>query len=74
MRQSRKELICSCNSVSRGEVIDAIRKKKASQLADIQLLCGAGIRCGRCIPIIEDILASEFNSNKKGDGQLRMDF
>lgn len=74
MKQNRKELICSCNSVSRGEILDAIKKHNASKLAHIQQLCGAGIRCGRCIPIIDDILLQKANDKDSDNGQLRIDF
>ena len=74
MKQNRKELICNCNGVLRGEIINAIRKHKASELSHIQLLCGAGVRCGRCIPLIDEILLQEVKNDKSTDGQMKLEF
>lgn len=74
MKHNNKELICNCNGVLRGEITNAIRKHKATQLSHIQLLCGAGVRCGRCIPLIDEILLQEVKVDKPSNGQLRMEF
>ncbi len=73
MKQNSKEIICSCNSVTRGEIVKAIRKKGATKLAHIQHVCGAGIRCGRCVPLIDEILLAEAKLGN-ANSQLRIDF
>lgn len=74
MKLSRKEVICNCNEVTRGEINDAIRKHQAYTLAHIQQLCGAGVRCGRCIPIIDEILLQQGKRPNLKDGQLSIEF
>lgn len=51
--------ICRCNNVSKDEITDAISAHGYSTVSEIQNALDAGVICGRCIPKIQEILASE---------------
>lgn len=51
--------ICHCNNVSQNEITDAIYQHGYTSVAEIQKALDAGIICGRCIPEIRDILATQ---------------
>jgi nitrite reductase (NADH) large subunit len=64
-------IICQCNAVSEKEIIKTIKKKGAVKLEHIQRLTGAGTSCGRCIPLIDDLLEKHRTDDK--DPQLKLD-
>ncbi len=75
MKLLNSDIICQCNVVSRGEIKYSIAKKGATSLLMVQRACGAGTRCGRCIPLIDEIIETTKINPKKGDGtQLSIDF
>ena len=52
-------IICTCAEVSKQEIIDAIKKFGSN---DINTICdetGAGLECGGCRPVIQEILRSK---------------
>jgi len=51
--------VCRCYNVSNKEITDAICSCGYATVAEIQDALGAGTMCGRCIPEIRSILASE---------------
>lgn len=65
-------LICFCNFVDEKE-ITALLNKGAVSVKDIQNLTRAGTSCGRCLPLIDEIVASHLNEKPK-DQQGKLDF
>jgi NAD(P)H-nitrite reductase large subunit len=65
-------LICICNFVDEKE-INSLLKKGAKSTKDIQFLTRAGTSCGRCLPLIDELV--ERHKNKKHiDRQGKLDF
>jgi bacterioferritin-associated ferredoxin len=54
------QLICFCNFVDKKE-IKLLLKKGAATTKDIQHLTRAGTSCGRCLPLIDELVASHKN-------------
>ncbi|RLD56186.1 MAG: hypothetical protein DRJ01_15610 [Bacteroidetes bacterium] len=48
-------LVCLCNSVDEKEILSAL-KKGANSTSDIQRLTRAGTSCGKCLPVIDEIV------------------
>jgi bacterioferritin-associated ferredoxin len=48
--------VCHCRAVTDGEIREAITAG-ACDLAEIGRRCGAGITCGGCCPLIQELLA-----------------
>lgn len=51
--------ICSCNNVTKGQLCEAIRDDKITDLPTLKKCTNAGTGCGGCIPLVKDILTSE---------------
>lgn len=49
------DIVCTCREVSLGEIIHAIKVRKADTLADISRLTDAGVCCKSCISECNDI-------------------
>ncbi|MFB6468769.1 nitrite reductase large subunit NirB [Cytobacillus sp. Hz8] len=60
------ELVCGCNGVTKGSIVEAIRTNGLTTVDEVGGCTNAGRSCGRCKPIIADILAytlgDEFDS------------
>jgi bacterioferritin-associated ferredoxin len=52
----RAMFVCHCRAVTDGEIREAI-SAGACDLEEVGLRCGAGITCGGCCPLIEELLA-----------------
>ncbi len=65
-------LVCICNLIDEKE-LKALLDKGASSAHDIQELTRAGTSCGRCLPLIDEILNSHKKKEPK-DQQQRLDF
>jgi nitrite reductase (NADH) large subunit len=65
-------LICICNFVDERE-IKSLLKSGAASTKDIQLLTRAGTSCGRCLPLIDELVDS-YNNTKSKDQQGKLDF
>ena len=65
-------LVCLCNLVDENEIISLL-KRGATSISDIQQLTRAGTSCGRCLPVIDD-LVSEFQNKRPKDQQKKLDF
>ena len=50
-------LLCHCRGVN-DRVIDCAISCGARTVDDVVAACGAGARCGGCVPAIEDLLAT----------------
>ena len=67
-------LVCLCNFVDEKEILSLL-KKGAESTADIQSLTRAGTSCGRCLPIIDDLVAKHKNKKPKDQqGKLELGF
>jgi ferredoxin-nitrate reductase len=62
-----EELVCSCNSVSRGEIEGAIRSGAALSIGDVGRVTRAGTGCGSCVSEIEALLAAHDSSIRNTD-------
>jgi nitrite reductase (NADH) large subunit len=56
--------ICSCNDVSRGNLVDVIRDLgvEGATLAQVKKCSSAGTGCGGCEPLVKNILKSELEA------------
>lgn len=50
--------VCQCKSVSKGELVDAIHQG-ADNIPALQQRCGAGMVCGSCVPLLDELLADK---------------
>ncbi|MGG3467091.1 nitrite reductase large subunit NirB [Neobacillus pocheonensis] len=53
---SDEEIICGCNGVSKGDIIQAIQQKSCSSVNDIKACTSASRSCGGCKPLVADLL------------------
>jgi len=65
-------IVCLCNLVDEKEIV-ALLKKGAATTADIQRLTRAGTSCGRCLPVIDGVVA-DYKSKRPKDQQQKLDF
>jgi bacterioferritin-associated ferredoxin len=65
-------LVCLCNLVDEKEIISML-KKGATSTYDIQRLTRAGTSCGKCLPVIDELVI-EFQKRRPKDQQQKLDF
>lgn len=65
-------LICMCNFVDEKEV-KSLLKKGAVTTEDIQNFSRAGTSCGRCLPLIDEMVTA-YQKEKPKDQQKKLDF
>ena len=62
---SEEEIICGCNGVSKGAIIQAIQNKGCSSIDEIKACTSASRSCGGCKPLVAEVLkltlGSEFD-------------
>ncbi len=51
------ELVCGCNGVTKGAIVEAIKAQGLTTLDQVSHCTNAGRSCGRCKPMVNDILA-----------------
>lgn len=51
------ELICGCNGVTKGAIVEAIQTQGLTTLDQVSHCTNAGRSCGRCKPMVSQILA-----------------
>ncbi|MFC4319943.1 nitrite reductase large subunit NirB [Litchfieldia salsa] len=51
------ELVCGCNGVTKGTIVTAIKEQGLSSVEQVSSCTNAGRSCGRCKPMVADILA-----------------
>ncbi|MCR8634241.1 nitrite reductase large subunit NirB [Paenibacillus radicis (ex Xue et al. 2023)] len=51
------EIICGCNGVSKGAIVQAINEKDCSSVNDIKACTKASASCGGCKPLVADVLS-----------------
>ncbi|AOV16007.1 hypothetical protein BJI67_02005 [Acidihalobacter aeolianus] len=55
--------ICTCNSVTKGEIVSAIKMHNLSTVEDIRLTTRAASSCGTCSRQVDQILSMELGSD-----------
>ena len=65
-------LVCICNFVDEKEITKFL-KQGANTTKDIQYLTRAGTSCGRCLPVIDDLVLA-YNKEKPKDQQKKLNF
>jgi nitrite reductase (NADH) large subunit len=58
-------LICSCESVSKGDICNAITYNELSDIGGIKKCTKAGTGCGGCVPMLNDLLTATLQSAGK---------
>jgi nitrite reductase (NADH) large subunit len=53
---SDEALICSCESVSKIQIVNAVKEQNADTVDKIKKCCKAGTGCGGCLPLVKDII------------------
>ncbi|MEC1403087.1 NADPH-nitrite reductase [Bacillus subtilis] len=66
---SDDEIICGCNGVSKGAIIQAIQEKGCSSTDEIKACTGASRSCGGCKPLVEEILQHTLGSDIDASAQ-----
>ena len=66
------KLVCLCNFVDEKEIISFL-KKGANSTQDIQKLTRAGTSCGKCLPLIDEIV-EKYKNKKSETQQKKLDF
>ncbi|MDN3017382.1 nitrite reductase large subunit NirB [Paenibacillus sp. BSR1-1] len=51
------ELVCGCNGVTKGAIVEAIKTQGLTTLDQVSHCTNAGRSCGRCKPMVSQILA-----------------
>ncbi|WP_042454812.1 nitrite reductase large subunit NirB [Neobacillus dielmonensis] len=51
------ELVCGCNGVTKGTIVEAIQTQGLTTLDQVSHCTNAGRSCGRCKPLVNQILA-----------------
>ncbi|TGK07308.1 nitrite reductase large subunit [Leptospira semungkisensis] len=57
--------ICSCNNVSKGDLLNAIRSGACSDLGGLKDCTKAGTGCGGCVPQMNSLLKEELRAQGK---------
>ena len=64
---SDDEIVCGCNGVSKGMIIQAIKEQGCTSTDEIKACTGASRSCGGCKPLVAEILqhtlGSEFDAS-----------
>ncbi|QHT62867.1 NAD(P)/FAD-dependent oxidoreductase [Paenibacillus lycopersici] len=50
------EIVCGCNGVSKGAIVNAVNEKGCSSVNEIKACTKAGGSCGGCKPLVGDVL------------------
>ncbi|GGH25427.1 nitrite reductase large subunit NirB [Paenibacillus segetis] len=53
---SNEEIVCGCNGVTKGTIVDVITNQGLTTIDEIKACTGATRSCGGCKPIVEQIL------------------
>ncbi|WP_141432814.1 nitrite reductase large subunit NirB [Bacillus sp. 03113] len=64
---SDEEVICGCNGVSKGTIVEAIQKQGCTSVDEIKACTSASRSCGGCKPLVAEVLqhtlGAEFDPN-----------
>ncbi|KNC78659.1 hypothetical protein SARC_08917 [Sphaeroforma arctica JP610] len=50
-------LVCFCNNVTKGEIVEAITEENICDLEDLKACTKAGTGCGGCVPTVKTLLS-----------------
>ncbi|MDO7907767.1 nitrite reductase large subunit NirB [Paenibacillus sp. JX-17] len=56
MQMSNEEIVCGCNGVSKGTILEAIQEKDCTSVGQIKACTKASASCGGCKPQVEGLL------------------
>lgn len=56
-------VICSCESITKGEILGAVREKNISNLDELKKVTKAGTCCGGCVPLLKDLMLSSMKAD-----------
>ncbi|CAH1202250.1 Nitrite reductase [NAD(P)H] [Paenibacillus allorhizoplanae] len=65
------EIVCGCNGVTKGMIIQAITDKRLSTVEEIKLCTGASRSCGGCKPMVEQLLALTLGDRYEGNHAVK---
>lgn len=54
-------LVCHCTNVTAGEIREVIHSGDASSFDEVQRCTRAGDGCGKCVPLLGDLVLIELN-------------
>ncbi|HUG85977.1 MAG TPA: nitrite reductase large subunit NirB, partial [Euzebya sp.] len=57
-----EDLVCTCNTVTKGQICDAVREHGLSTLADLKTATDAGTGCGSCTVLCKSLLDRELEA------------
>jgi nitrite reductase (NADH) large subunit len=57
--------ICSCHNVTKGQICEAIRDGKLTDMSEIKACTKAGTGCGSCVGMVKDLLTAELKAAGK---------
>ena len=60
---SDEEIVCGCNGVTKGTIANEIKASELSTVDEVGGCTKAGRSCGRCKPLISEILAAELGDS-----------
>ncbi|MFD1672757.1 nitrite reductase large subunit NirB [Agrilactobacillus yilanensis] len=67
------EIVCGCNGVTKGTILDAIREKDLTSVEGVGKATRAGTSCGKCKPVIEALLKLELGDKAEGMHEVMCD-
>lgn len=60
-----KDIVCVCNSITYGQIIEAIEKKGLKTVEEVGDATQAGTTCGACQDQIQEIIDSYYSKKEK---------
>ncbi|MEE8575202.1 MAG: nitrite reductase large subunit NirB [Thermodesulfobacteriota bacterium] len=64
---SDETIVCGCNGITKGAIVDAVKTKGLFTLEDVKNETKASTSCGGCSTVIERILSATLGSSFKSD-------
>ena len=61
------DIVCGCNDITKGEIVKAIHEKGLTSVAEVGKATRAGTSCGKCNPVIAEILKAELGDKVTAD-------
>ncbi|MEW9701279.1 nitrite reductase large subunit NirB [Paenibacillus sp. SI8] len=65
------EIVCGCNGVTKGMIVEAITEKGLSTVDEIKSCTGASRSCGGCKPLVEQLLALTLGDQYEGSHAVK---
>lgn len=64
-----EEIVCGCNGVSKGMIVEAIQTKGLTTLEEVKAHTNASRSCGQCKPVVSDILTHTLGAEMVGESK-----